>query len=452
MTKTAKPTLFHHMLATLAQDGRLLRLYSQNVDGIDTALEPLATNVPLKKSDNGKWPTCVQLHGGLDKMVCSKCSTLSDFDPDLFDGPAPPICDSCVEIDRLRTDIAGKRSHGIGRLRPRMVLYNEHNPDDEAIGKVTQEDLRKRPDAVIVVGTTLKVPGVRRIVREMCGVVRDRRDGLAIWINNDPAPIGKDLEDCWDIVVKGPCDEVARNAGLRRWYEVPDDHEITEEQWEKAKETEVKVVVNKTFKALSTALPFKRPAVAPPDWSPVASRTSSVAPCIGDSFSEEEEIVLTPPTPSKSGRNTPIRKEATAFDALKPKQTNPVAGKVTKGKQPNVKSIKKSASKAPVKARTTAAAKKAAPKPQPKINQALKQTKSVSVSTKVGKGKNPKSPSKPSSKTEDAAMRPVSPEHSRFNTMLLKKTSPIKAVFPQLKVSKIPMKPFDKMRVESIMN
>src|ERR1051326_8137805 len=40
-TREASPTPFHHLLATLAHDGRLLRLYSQNVDCIDTKLPPL---------------------------------------------------------------------------------------------------------------------------------------------------------------------------------------------------------------------------------------------------------------------------------------------------------------------------------------------------------------------------------------------------------------------------
>jgi NAD-dependent histone deacetylase SIR2 len=234
LTKNAKPTAFHHMLATIANEGRLLRLYTQNVDGIDTSLDPLKTEIPLRKNDKGKWPTTVQLHGGLDKMVCSKCHQLSPLDADLFEGPVPPMCPQCETFDNIRTQHEGKRSHGIGRLRPRMVLYSEHNPDDEAIGAVTNEDLRKRPDAVIVVGTTLKVPGVRRIVREMCGVVRDRRGGMTVWINNDPPPSG--LQDCWDIVVKGRCDEVAERAAMRKWNAkaVPCPlNEVTDEEAER---------------------------------------------------------------------------------------------------------------------------------------------------------------------------------------------------------------------------
>jgi len=240
----AAPTAFHQMLATLASEGRLLRLYTQNVDGIDTSLPPLASSVPLDRK--GPWPRTIQLHGSLENMVCSKCNSLKAFDPALFDGPVPPLCTVCVDLDKVRTESAGKRSHGIGRLRPRMVLYNEHNPDDEAIGFVMKADLRARPDAVIVVGTSMEIPGVKRFVRTICGVVRARRDGVAIWINRGPPPIAKEFDGCWDLVVAGACDEVARLAKMRRWNDEGNDYkECTESEAEQAKltGTGVQVVV-----------------------------------------------------------------------------------------------------------------------------------------------------------------------------------------------------------------
>ena len=256
LVREAKPTAFHDMLSTLGTEGRLLRLYTQNVDGIDVALPSLETNVPL--SAKGPWARSVQLHGGLEKMVCSKCSHLSDFQPALFEGPEPPLCRVCIETDKVRTDHAGKRSHGIGRLRPRIVLYNEHNPDEEAIGAVMGSDLKSRPDAVIVVGTSMKIPGVRRIVREMCGVVRGRRDGLSVWINQDGPPPGKEFEDCWDLVVKGPCDEVAR-----QWNEARTEYaNCTESEVERAKQRtgEVKVMIESQQDRLA-AIPT--PAASP---------------------------------------------------------------------------------------------------------------------------------------------------------------------------------------------
>ncbi len=220
LTQNAQPTVFHHMIATLAEEGRLLRLYSQNVDGIDTSLEPLRTTVPLNRK--GPWPKTIQLHGGLDKMVCSKCGHLADFDGSLFEGPEPPSCPECELNDSLRV-IGGLRSHGVGCLRPRMVLYNEYNPDEDAIGACSHADLKSRPDAVIVVGTSLKVPGIRRLAKEMCQVTRGRRDGFTAWINRDPEPVGAEFKDCWDMVVRGECDEVARITNLPRWNDKDTD-------------------------------------------------------------------------------------------------------------------------------------------------------------------------------------------------------------------------------------
>lgn len=406
LTKDAQPTLFHHMLATLAKDDRLLRLYTQNVDGIDTGLEPLATTVPLKKNE-GKWPKTIQLHGGLDKMVCAKCHAISDFDADLFDGPTPPVCNACVALDKVRTDMAGKRSHGIGRLRPRMVLYNEHNPDDEAIGNVVADDLRKRPDAIIVVGTSMKIPGVRRIVREMCATVRDRRDGMAIWINNDPEPVGAEFKDCWDIVVKGKCDEVARHAALGRWDQMDASVEFTQEAWDEVIKTEPQIVINPTFKPLDSKQPLRR-ASNSPEFTPIAQRVSTE---VYDGTSQNDSLINgAPPTPSKSARSTPAKPKVSAFDAMKEKKPAAKRG---------VGRPKKNPAPAATKAKT---AKAAAPKITLKINQTMKQSKSFAASTTTGK------PSKLQEKAglkrsrskieaNEAAMKPLSPENVRVNSI-----------------------------------
>ena len=247
MADQAKPTAFHRLLARLSADGRLLRLYTQNVDGLETCLPPLTTQIPLKHK--APWPQTIQLHGGLEKMMCQKCRHVSDFQAHLFQGPTPPDCPECETQDALRTAHAGKRSHGVGKLRPRMVLYNEHNPDEEAIGAVTAADFRTRPDALVVVGTSVKIPSVRRLIREMCGIVRDRRNGISIWINPDSAPAGKDLEDCWDLIVKGKSDDVAELAHVKEWDDdSPDVVEYNEADLNKltSSQGEVQVVISQT--------------------------------------------------------------------------------------------------------------------------------------------------------------------------------------------------------------
>jgi NAD-dependent histone deacetylase SIR2 len=207
------PTAFHHMLARLGRDNRLTRLYTQNIDGIETSMPPLETQIPLNVK--APWPRTIQLHGSLEKMVCQKCRHMGTFDRAMFDRPDAPECPECVIKNQFRME-TGQRSHGIGKMRPRIVLYNEHNPDEEAITSVMNADIRSRPDALIVVGTSLKIPGVRRLVKSLCSVIRSRRNGVTMWINNEP-PSGKEFEDSFDLVVKGDCEEVARLAHLKRW-------------------------------------------------------------------------------------------------------------------------------------------------------------------------------------------------------------------------------------------
>ncbi|KIW06623.1 uncharacterized protein PV09_02335 [Verruconis gallopava] len=316
-TKDAQPTPFHHLLATLAQEGRLLRLYSQNVDGIDTSLKPLETQVPLPKK--APWPKTIQLHGTLEHMTCTKCHRISEFKPELFEGPSPPPCGNCEETDGIRTQHAGKRSHGIGVLRPRMVLYNEHNPDDEAIGSVVKADLRTRPDALIVVGTTLKVPGVRRIVKEMCGIVRDRKDGVTIWINNDPPPALKDYE--WDLIVQGPCDLVAAHAALRRWDQPePELQLVSEDHVEKLKRDngmpEV-VIVSPERKSVKDSVESLQGVITPAP-SPKPQRTNAGQPADGAKATNKKQATLMGPkrkagdTKKATTKKTPATKKTSA--------------------------------------------------------------------------------------------------------------------------------------------
>ncbi|KAF1953398.1 NAD-dependent histone deacetylase-like protein SIR2 [Byssothecium circinans] len=329
-TKNAQPTEFHHLLATLAHEGRLLRLYTQNVDGIDTALEPLRTEVPLPKKN--PWPKTVQLHGGLDHMVCSKCHALSDFDAEKFDGPVPPECSICVENDSVRK-VAEKRSHGIGRLRPRMVLYNEHNPDDEAIGACVSADLRTRPDAIIVAGTTLKVPGVRRITREMCATVKGRKDGVNIWINNDPEPISKDLADLWDLVIQGPCDEVARHAALPHWDNPISYKNVSDGEIPKYQPAVVIGTPRKVLKVQGHLTPGQSPRMAPHSFYETAIKV--------EPFDQ-------PDTPSKRGtKRKPDAAKPSAFEKMNgtplakvPRRTQPQSKKAAGAKSKAKKDTK----------------------------------------------------------------------------------------------------------------
>ncbi|KAH8749120.1 DHS-like NAD/FAD-binding domain-containing protein [Diaporthe sp. PMI_573] len=210
LARDANPTAFHGVLKALAEEGRLMRLYTQNIDCLDTSIQPLATTIPLNME--APWPVTIQLHGGLNKIQCAKCSHVQDFDKLLFQGPEAPLCKACTENDRIRTEQNGKRSHGIGRLTPRVVLYHGPSPDAEAIGKVSQADLRSVPDIVIVVGTSLTIPGVKKLVRELCQVTRSKKHGLTAWLNVDPPP--QETNNLWNFIIRGKCDDFAAKLNL----------------------------------------------------------------------------------------------------------------------------------------------------------------------------------------------------------------------------------------------
>lgn len=368
LTKEAKPTAFHHMLATIASEGRLMRLYSQNVDCLDTSLEPLVTNIPL--NSKGPWPTTIQLHGGLGKMQCTLCNKVAKFDGSLFQGPEPPICTACEEHDHIRTEFGGKRSHGVGRLRPRMVLYNEYNPDEDAIGAVSQADLRKVPDAVIVVGTSLKVPGVRRIVKELCLATRSKRDGFTAWINLDPVPLTPDMKDLWDLVVRGKCDDIASLLNLPRWDEEdvgPDreaymvsgsqerelqcEHRLNRDKFDvvldggkrtrehfsedeyDALDFKSKLVDKVQEKALPTPSASPRPGSPLPRKTLPKSKTKQSTLSFGIQAADSVPAAAALPLPGKRGRGRPKK------DAAKPKNEISKAFRATKG-APITKGIK----------------------------------------------------------------------------------------------------------------
>ncbi|KAF3173169.1 hypothetical protein TWF106_008723 [Orbilia oligospora] len=223
MANVAEATAFHHLLASLAASGKLLRLYTQNVDCIETGLAPLATTTPL--NGKGPWPKTIQLHGGLDKMNCTKCRAIKDFKPEIFVGPKPPDCPDCVDWEAAR-DASGKRSQGIGKLRPRMVLYNEHNPDEDAIGAVSTADLKARPDCLIVVGTSLKIPGVQRLVRELCASIRDFRGGKTVWINRDDPPATGQMKGLFDLIIKGDCETLAKFSNVKHHDQFTPDTDL----------------------------------------------------------------------------------------------------------------------------------------------------------------------------------------------------------------------------------
>ncbi|ODQ60651.1 hypothetical protein WICANDRAFT_83011 [Wickerhamomyces anomalus NRRL Y-366-8] len=207
LTEESEATDFHHMLNNISEEGRLLRLYTQNIDCLETSLPNLQTTVPIKSKP--PYPPTIQLHGTIKYMYCSKCRWNSEIQPEIFNSNQAPACPECTELDEIRT-IAGKRSQGIGCLRPRIVLYNEFHPDGEHIGQVSTLDLKSKPDCLIIAGTSLKIPGVRKLVRELARAVHAAK-GCVIWMNTDEPSISiVDFVEYIDMIVVGDCQDIPK--------------------------------------------------------------------------------------------------------------------------------------------------------------------------------------------------------------------------------------------------
>ncbi|CAL1716876.1 unnamed protein product [Somion occarium] len=237
LSKSASPTAFHKLLRALDDRGRLLRVYTQNIDALESKTG-LTFGVPeldsgkrfKPRSSKGKadtssinsdtsitttletpcnggtvsdtrylpenvastsrlpsppveTPRCIPLHGTLQAMHCQVCQhsfPLEEHLESLTSG-LPPYCPECTALEETR-QLIGKRSRGVGKLRPSVVLYNEIHKDGEEVGEVVRRDLvgnskgkgRAGADLLLVVGTSLRVPGTKRIVREFSKAVRSR--------------------------------------------------------------------------------------------------------------------------------------------------------------------------------------------------------------------------------------------------------------------------------------
>jgi NAD-dependent histone deacetylase SIR2 len=177
----------------------------------------------------------------------------------------------------------------------------------------------------------------------MCNTVRDRRDGVAIWINNDPEPLGKDLENAWDLVIKGPCDEVARHAAMRKWDDPMDYKEVTEDDMHKLKDNKkIEVVVGTP----------KKPGV----FRSAGQLTPGQSPRMRPNTAIKEE----PSTPSKKGTK---RKSGAQMNLL---------GNIA------IKATTKKPQAQPKKPAGKARAKKGDQKETPAINNVFKATKAAS--------------------------------------------------------------------------
>lgn len=149
----ARPNEAHHKLAAWEQEGKLLAVVTQNIDGLHQAAGS---------------KTVYELHGSVHRNYCERCGKFYDLDHMLHSTGVP----RCV---------CG------GVIKPDVVLYEEALNDrviDGAVNAIAQADL------LIVGGTSLNVwpaaglinyyRGTRLVLINKTSVARDLTAGLVI--------------------------------------------------------------------------------------------------------------------------------------------------------------------------------------------------------------------------------------------------------------------------------
>lgn len=98
------------------------------------------------------------------------------------------------------------------------MLYGEEHPEGESIGKSVSRDL-KGVDMLLVCGTSLSVPGVKRVVKEMAksakskgkGKGKQGQDVKTVFVNDEPPSKGSEWDGIFDIWVQGDVQKFVEN-------------------------------------------------------------------------------------------------------------------------------------------------------------------------------------------------------------------------------------------------
>ena len=182
----SQPTIFYRLLKTLDDRGTLVRVYTQNIDGLELKAGMSTYHQSRSHARDDLQPSrCIPLHGSLLYLYCQSCHAVEEMKPhqdELLRGIFP-FCSSCHGQEGGRKE-AGKRVRSVPTMVPDVVLYDQEHPDSQGITEFQMQDLSgAQPiDLLLVVGTGMHVIGTQRIIREFAQQVRKNRSP------SDPSP------------------------------------------------------------------------------------------------------------------------------------------------------------------------------------------------------------------------------------------------------------------------
>ncbi|GAA5950514.1 hypothetical protein JCM3765_000514 [Sporobolomyces pararoseus] len=243
-TSRGSPTVFHDLLKRVDNMERLLRVYSQNVDGFEEDAGLNFVNLELdgdkmgprgsrrsqdregdssgseygdgghndssrkrrKRSHSSsssveaeRWyqlprsQKVVAMHGSLRSVICSACGWKGNWDERIsrkFEKGKRVDCPRCEQRSNLRLS-ASKRplpTSALSFLRPNLLLYDDpsstHSAHLSSLTSLSAFDLSSRPDFLLVAGTSLQIPGFKQLVKEFAKEVK-LNGGICVLVNRE---------------------------------------------------------------------------------------------------------------------------------------------------------------------------------------------------------------------------------------------------------------------------
>ncbi|KAF8140627.1 DHS-like NAD/FAD-binding domain-containing protein [Boletus edulis] len=243
---SATPTPTHSFIKTLDTKQKLLRSYTQNIDGFEERVGLHSSSSQPNTSGKGKSRLGaavvrnVQLHGDIHRVRCTLCSLDLPFTEGFLDSFNQGVAPECPEC-KLRSETRVARSARplkVGSLRPAIVLYDEVHPLGDDIGLIQTQDIARKPDMLIIMGTSLKVHGLKKLVKDFAKAVHAWKtssaagtakstkswQGKVVFVNRTPP--GSEWEGVIDYHVSGETDTWVERV-LEDWKKLrPSDWEV----------------------------------------------------------------------------------------------------------------------------------------------------------------------------------------------------------------------------------
>ncbi|BGP24116.1 NAD-dependent deacetylase hst3 [Rhodotorula toruloides] len=199
-------TATHEFMRLLKTRGKLQRVYTQNIDGLEgmgtglvpVALEGITPAASLSVEGKGKGKAkiegdYVQLHGSVHAVRCTSCAFVrrwTDEDVEAFEAGEVGVCPECKGKAALRSARGQRTLTSLTRayLRPSIVLYCEPPPSSSAltVGSLSVSDLSSfpGPNVMLVMGTSLRIPGFKKLVKEFSKCVGSK-GGVRVLVNRE---------------------------------------------------------------------------------------------------------------------------------------------------------------------------------------------------------------------------------------------------------------------------